>query len=376
VQGLLAVSLFAQVTTAWPLAAPVFAYLQATVYAHFVSLARARMRPLAWRALVSVPALFFAAGTMLSLPWVAAIALGAPSLLASIAFAMAGLGVVQSLWTREEVVDLVLDEGSVSGARVRRHRGARLASGQTRREGAGPGARPLRIVQITDPHLGPLMSVRRLRRICERAVAREPDLIVLTGDFLTMESQADPSTLEESLAPLAALRGRVFACFGNHDHEAPEIVRRALDAHGVRLLVDEEAVLETPAGRVQLLGLDFVFRRRAEHVRGVCERFPRRAGHLRLMLLHDPGAFRHVPDGEADLVLSGHTHGGQLGLLTLGLPTTFVSLVSSIPDHGLWARGRNRLYVHRGTGVYGFPLRVGVPAEESLVQVHIARRLG
>jgi predicted MPP superfamily phosphohydrolase len=87
-------------------------------------------------------------------------------------------------------------------------------------------------------------------------------------------------------------------------------------------------------------------------------------------LLHDPGAFRHVPDGEADLVFGGHTHGGQLGLLVFGLPHTFVSAFTQVPDHGLWALGRNRLYVHRGTGHYGFPLRVGVPAEESLLKVH------
>jgi predicted MPP superfamily phosphohydrolase len=51
------------------------------------------------------------------------------------------------------------------------------------------------------------------------------------------------------------------------------------------------------------------------------------------------------------------------------LPWTFVSAVTSMPDHGLWARGRDRLYVHRGTGHYGFPLRVGVPAEQSLLRI-------
>ncbi len=87
------------------------------------------------------------------------------------------------------------------------------------------------------------------------------------------------------------------------------------------------------------------------------------------MLLHDPGAFKHLPEGEGDIVFSGHTHGGQVGLLSLGLPWTFVSGVTSMPDHGLWSRGRDRLYVHRGTGHYGFPLRLGVPAEESLIRL-------
>jgi predicted MPP superfamily phosphohydrolase len=89
-----------------------------------------------------------------------------------------------------------------------------------------------------------------------------------------------------------------------------------------------------------------------------------------LLLLHDPGVFRHVPEGDADLVLSGHTHGGQLGLVSLGLPWTLMRLFVKAPDHGLWARGSDRLYVHRGTGHYGFPLRIGVPAENSLLRVH------
>jgi predicted MPP superfamily phosphohydrolase len=102
----------------------------------------------------------------------------------------------------------------------------------------------------------------------------------------------------------------------------------------------------------------------------VCEEHPRIDGTLRVLLLHDPSAFIHVPDGEADLVLSGHTHGGQVGLVSLGLSTTMLSVFTRSPDHGLWGLGSNRLYVHRGTGHYGFPLRVGVPAEESVLHVY------
>jgi predicted MPP superfamily phosphohydrolase len=177
----------------------------------------------------------------------------------------------------------------------------------------------------------------------------------------------------EALSPLRAMPGRVFACRGNHDHEAPEMVARALAAVGARLLIDEDAIVETEAGPVQVLGLDFHFRERRQKIERACRAHPRREGALRLVLLHDPGAFVHVPPGEGDLVLAGHTHGGQLGLLSLGLPHTIVSALTRIPDHGLWALGDNRLYVHRGTGHYGFPLRVGVPAEESEVRVHRVR---
>jgi uncharacterized protein len=176
--------------------------------------------------------------------------------------------------------------------------------------------------------------------------------------------------LARALAPLGALEGRVFACMGNHDHEAPRHVADCLARVGATLLIDQLVVVETEAGPVEILGIDFRFRERDRHLASVAETFPRTAGLTRIAMLHDPGAFRHLPAGTADLVLSGHTHGGQLGLLRLGLPHTVVSVLGGIPDHGLWARGTDRLYVHRGTGHYGFPLRLGVPAEESLLLVH------
>jgi predicted MPP superfamily phosphohydrolase len=336
---------------------PVYAYFQAAVYLNFALLALPRMRPLWYRALITVPASFFSAATILALPWAIVSAFGLHPYGYFVPYLIAVLGVVQSLRHRYEVTDVALDGHPTPSL-------ARHALGSARVE------RPLRLVQITDPHLGPFMSEARLRRIVERAVAAEPDLVLLTGDFLTMESHGARASLARALGPLSALPGRVFACLGNHDHEALETVTGGLADVGAILLVDEECVVETPAGPVQILGIDFHFRERERRTQAACARHPRLPGALRLVLLHDPGAFRHVPDGEADLVLSGHTHGGQLGLVVLGLPHTFVSAFTQIPDHGLWALGKNRLYVHRGTGHYGFPIRVGVPGEESLLRVH------
>ncbi len=354
VQGITAVALWPRY--AW--AAPAFIYLQACVHLHFLSLSRARMRPLAWRLLISIPGLFFGAIMLFGLPWGIVALFGRTPYGVEFVFVAAAVGVVQSLYTRERTVDVVLDGEDVGAQR-------RLALPKA----APTEHEPLRIVQITDPHLGPLMSVRRLRRICERAVARDPHLVLLTGDFLTMESHADPMVLEDSLRPLAAISDRVFACFGNHDHEAPELVRHVCRTLGITLLVDQETRVDTPAGPVQLVGADYAFRKRREHLAALAQKFPRREDHLRVWLLHDPGAFRHIPEGEADLVFSGHTHGGQVGLVSLGIPWTFVSAFTPIPDFGFWGRGPDRLYVHRGTGVYGFPLRVGVPGEQSLVRV-------
>ncbi len=354
----------AAVTPELPIPDAVAVALQALVYLYVLHLTRPRMGTAAWRVTVALPALVWAGGSLLAVPWAVAGALGADWRGEWVPFALAFLGAVQSLFPRRTTVDLALDGAHVEGAR-------RWPKGRQRVE------RPLRIVQITDPHLGPFMSERRFRKLCRQVVDINPDLVLLTGDYLTLASNRAPlrdgmTLLGRALEPLKALEGRTFACRGNHDLEAPEHVARGLAEAGVRLLVDDAVTVDTPAGPVQLVGADFHWRGAREKLAALDARHPRAEGALRLWLLHNPGHFKHLPDDAADLVLSGHTHGGQIGLVALGLPTTLVSLFSDVPDHGLWARGKARLYVHRGTGHYGFPVRVGVPAEESVLQIHRA----
>jgi hypothetical protein len=349
--------------------------------AHLVSLVRARLRPSAFRYAVSLPGMAFLAMGALALPFLLALfplrlglslagqgaALDALRWLDFAPIVVVALSLATSTRLAEEVVRIPMSlaaraahaPGEVTRVPVERYR--RVAP-------APLPARPLRIVQIADPHLGPFQPVPRLRAHIERLLAKEPDLVLLTGDFLTMEGGGTPGALAEALAPLAARAERCFAVFGNHDHDHPHEVRSALAANGVRLLADEEVVVETAAGTVQILGADHTFRGGAERLAALFERHPRHEGALRLLLLHDPGRFRDVPPGEVDLTLSGHTHGGQIGLVSLGLDWTVLSR-TRWPDHGLFARGTNRLYVHRGTGFYGFPLRVGVPGESSVLEL-------
>jgi predicted MPP superfamily phosphohydrolase len=341
---------------------PLFVALHVSVYVNFIALSRPRMRSLAYRLLISWPSAFFVAGTLLALPWALVAAFGGHPWGVFVPYVLAALGMHQSLTTKREDIDLV-----VPGA----HAATPVSKLGPHPRGDERVARPLRIVQISDPHLGPFMSVTRLRRIAERAVAAKPDLVFLTGDFLTMESQGDPDLLLDALAPLQALPGKVFACHGNHDLEAPAVVSRALAKNGIDLLVDDARDVTTDGGPVQIVGLDFSYRDRKARIERACVDHPRTPGALRIVLLHDPGAFRHLPAGHGDLVLSGHTHGGQVGLLSLGLEWTFLRLFGDrIPDHGFWARGTDRMWIHRGTGHYGFPLRLGVPAEEGVLRIH------
>jgi len=349
----------------WEPLLPLAVWLQLATLIHLLMLIHARLRPTWYRAVVSIPAHFWMAGTFLAAPWAIAAALGLPPYGWWLPYLAALIGVGQSLRSRPEVVDLVLDgehHPELRRLHARRHRGGGPTTGTER---------PLRLVQITDPHLGPFMSEERLRGICARAVAEEPDLVLLTGDFFTMEGRGSSDSLARALAPLQALSGRTFACLGNHDLEAPRAVAEGLAAAGIRLLVDDFASVQTDAGPVQIIGLNHVWRKRAERYAPVFARTPDPGDALRIVLLHDPSGFVHLPFGEADLVLSGHTHGGHVGLVSLGLDWTSIGGIIGMPDHGFWGRGPDRMYIHRANGHYGFPLRVGVPSEESVLRVHL-----
>jgi len=347
----------------WPIEVAIW-YAQLTTYYYFFKFGRVNAPTTVYRVLVSWPASWFSASSFLALPWAVTAALGFTPRLPFLPLAVAAFGFLQSSYTRRETRRILLDRSDAGPLARYEHRLRTLV----RTLGDSP---PLRIVQITDPHLGPFMSERRLRDICQRAVDQRPDLILLTGDFLTVESQKSADPLARALAPLSAMKGQVFACFGNHDHECPELVDDALRRADVELLLDRAVDVDLEWGKVQIVGADHRYRKREEALQTLARTNPREPDRLRLWLLHDPGAFHCIPEGEADLVFSGHTHGGHVGLLSLGLPHTIVSAATSMPDHGVWARGRDRLYVHRGTGHYGFPLRVGVPAEESVLEIYL-----
>ncbi len=357
----------------WVIGLWIFGCLAAT--GHLVYLVRARLRSRLFRALISVPGQTLIAAGFLAGPWqlllwpmrAGAEALDWSGVIAVIRwldvapFALAVASIATSVRVRAEWVRVHL---ATDGP----ERTERLPVERHRRP-PEPLDRPgLRIVQISDPHLGPWQSVKSLQRILESLLQHDPDLVLLTGDFLTMEGQGTPGALEDALAPLRSIGDRCFAIFGNHDHEAPQEVRSALEGNGITLLVDQEALLSTPIGSVQLVGADYVGRGYKEHLEQLLERYPRRSAHHRLLLLHDPLGFHQLESGAVDLTLSGHTHGGQLGLVSLGLDWTVLKR-SRWPDHGLFGKGSNRLYVHRGTGFYGFPLRIGVPAETSLLEL-------
>ena len=354
-----------------------FVYAMCATSVHYLMLSHARMRPPLYRWAISTPGQVFLAANFIATFWLIVLlvirvplylleahqALAWLAPLDALPYVMGIMAALTSARPKKETVQLRIGEAKPTEFKrlpVRR---------SPERVSPLQNDSPLRIVQITDPHLGPWQPVQRLRELVASLAKQDPDLVLLTGDFLTMESNATPGALAEALSPLAELPGRCFAIFGNHDHEAPEEVRSGLAANGICLLVDEAESVVTRTGPIQIIGADYVGKNRKEHLQTLLEAHPRTNDQPRLLMLHDPSAFHDLPKDNVDLVLSGHTHGGQVGLVSLGFDWTVLSR-SKWPDHGHFALGRSHLYVHRGTGFYGFPLRIGVPGEASILEVH------
>jgi predicted MPP superfamily phosphohydrolase len=229
----------------------------------------------------------------------------------------------------------------------------------------------LRIAHLSDIHVGGGMDGERLARVVALTNAAKPDVVVHTGDFLTHRSGEFDAPLYEALAGIDAPYGQ-WASLGNHDFDDPERLTRKLAEAGVTVLRNRVVTLHIGAQRLEIAGLDFGFGRSAGGYEALFSLWPQRDA-PRLLLNHDPRAFFSLPDACADLVLSGHTHGGHIGVqLSPGHALTLVGL-AGIPDQGVFERGDMRMFVTRCVGFYGYPMRVGIPPEIALLTLRAPR---
>ncbi len=216
-----------------------------------------------------------------------------------------------------------------------------------------------RIVQVSDVHLGPLLGRSFSERIVALVEGLRPDVVAVTGDLV----DGGVLRLAAEAAPLAALRAPhgVFFVTGNHDYFSgadPWIaeVRRL----GMRVLRNERVTIGANGATFDLAGVDdrharFFGGDHGEDVpRALAGRDPARPV---VLLAHDPGTFREAARLGVDLQLSGHTHGGQIWPFGY-LVRLFVPWVA-----GRYAARDAQLYVSRGTGFWGPPMRLFAPAE-------------
>ncbi len=212
------------------------------------------------------------------------------------------------------------------------------------------------------------MDRRRLQQVASLANQCHPDLVVHSGDFLTHRTGDFDAPLYEALARIRAPHGQ-WACFGNHDFDDPERLERRLHDCGVTVLRNRLVTLSLHGVPLEIAGLDFEFvreRRAALYQRVIADWGPRGPA-PRLLLDHDPSRFALLPDGCADLVLAGHTHGGHIGVQFDSSHAITVVGLAGLPDQGWFTRGNMRMYVTRCVGFYGYPMRIGIPPEIALL---------
>ena len=222
----------------------------------------------------------------------------------------------------------------------------------------GLGA-PLRIVHLSDLHASPVMTGPQLDAIVRIVNAQKPDLVLITGDLLMPFSEAHHPYLTAALGRLAA---PTCCCPGNHDLPVLEALVAELEVVGCPMLVDEARRLVLRGQAVEVVGLQFHWRDPGARHAALLARNPRPAESLSIGLIHDPRSFGGLPEGRLDLVLSGHTHGGQVGTDMFGWPGSVLGLLG-LYDQGLFRRGSSILYVHRGNWHTGLPPRMGVGGE-------------
>ena len=222
----------------------------------------------------------------------------------------------------------------------------------------------LRLVQVSDLHIGPAVDAGIVRAGLAQALALEPDAIVLTGDYVSSLSHGEAATLEAKLSRLAAPMG-VYAVLGNHDHwTRPTAVGEAIRRAGVTLLRNEAVALRRGDAVLYLAGVDDVWEGQADLARALAEVPP---GACTILLAHEPDYADEVAsDGRVALQLSGHSHGGQVRLP--GLPRVLPTLARRYPE-GLRKVGEMYLYTNRGLGMANLPLRFNCPPEITLIEL-------
>lgn len=227
-----------------------------------------------------------------------------------------------------------------------------------------PALRGLRIAQLTDIHVGPTIDRPFVERLVARTNALQPDLIAITGDLV----DGRVASIGHATAPLAQLRARlgVFFCPGNHEYYSgcdewcAELARL-----GIRVLRNEHVTIGAPDAELDVIGVDDWSSRHAggghDLARAVKGRDPARPS---LLLAHQPRAIDDAARHGIDLQISGHTHGGQIW------PFGYFVYLQQPYVRGLHLHeGRTWIYVHPGTGFWGPPMRLGVPAEVAVLKL-------
>jgi hypothetical protein len=225
-----------------------------------------------------------------------------------------------------------------------------------------PFGHPLRVVQLTDIHAGIYMTLKEIRRYTDQVIALQPDVFVITGDFISNSISFLPSCLEEMA--LVHARYGTFATLGNHEHWFGNLseLRMIFRQYRIQLLQNSHQLIQTERGAFAVAGIDDL---RTGHpnlsaaLRGLDSVIPT------LLLSHRPEIFPQAVAHEIPVTLAGHYHGGQIKLSLPGMDISLAHLRTPYPE-GLYRINASHLYVSRGIGTTFTPVRLNAPPEVTL----------
>jgi uncharacterized protein len=232
-----------------------------------------------------------------------------------------------------------------------------------------------RIAQLSDLHIGPFMSANDIGRVVRMTNDMKPDLILLTGDYVTW----DPRTQGDVVNVLAGLEAPhgVAGCLGNHElwTGCEASIAHLFATRNIRILRTERMAITSGGEALNLMGVDYqAIRRGGPRPEGVVRRYLEGVDKLmmpdtaNLLLSHNPNTFDAAAQMGIDLSLAGHTHGGQV---TLEFINKHLSPSRLITDYvrGWFEKSGSQLYVNRGIGTIGVPIRFDSPPEITVFEL-------
>ena len=262
---------------------------------------------------------------------------------------------------------LVIGAGAGIEALVVEPRWVRRTQPEIALEGLPRAWEGVRISLLTDIHLGPWVDLDHVAKAVAMSNDARPDIIALTGDFISRPRAVSPD-FAAALKQLRASEGK-FAVLGNHDYwHDPAGVTSMLRSAGITLLTNTRRTLERSGQRLCLAGVDDLWAGRPDlnaALDGADGQVPR------VLLCHNPDYAERMPSApRVDLMLCGHTHGGQVRLPLVGRP--WLPIRNGKYAAGLTRGPHCRVYTSCGLGMVGLPIRLGCRPELPLITLRRA----
>ncbi len=228
--------------------------------------------------------------------------------------------------------------------------------------------RGMRVVQISDFHYTEYTEPYFLQRVVRQVNRLQPDLVVLTGDFVSFGPWGHAYARRHAPGCAAILSGIEcplrYAILGNHDVVVgSKYVVGPLKDHGIPTLVNQSVALERDGRRLWLVGVGDVCEQQYDAAQAFSHP-GRNSGEAIITLMHEPDVLPQIAAYNADLMLSGHTHGGQVRIPFL--PPIILPPYGRRYVEGFFRYGPTQLYVNRGIGAVGLPFRFRCPPEITL----------